>query len=105
MFNLPLAATWELVQTKFRSSFRFARLFSYLGACSARAAAWNQVYPYTARAFHRELVQTVPRCTGNSIALRFRAGHCVQAQPAAGHCVQAQPAAGRACGLSLPPGA
>ena len=108
MFNLPLAATWELVQTKFRSSFRFARLFSYLGACSARAAAWNQVYPYTARAFHRELaqtksrssfrfaarrskrssknvslacfliwelvlwelVQTVPRCTGNSIALR-----------------------------------
>ena len=92
MFNLPLAATWELVQTKSRSSFRFARLFSYLGACSARAAAWNQVYPYTARAFHRELVQTVPRCTGNSIALRFRAGHCVQAQPAAG----------RACRLSLP---
>ena len=29
------------------------------------------MYPYTTRAFHRELAQTVPRCTGNSIALRL----------------------------------
>ena len=72
----------ELVQTKSRSSFRFA----------ARRSKRSNKNVSLVRFLTWELVQTVPRCTGNSIALRFRAGHCVQAQPAAG----------RACRFSLP---
>ena len=62
----------EHVQTKSRSSFRFA----------ARRSKRSNKNVSLARFLTWELVQTVPRCTGNSIALRFRAGHCVQAQPA-----------------------
>ena len=62
----------ELAQTKSRSSFRFA----------ARRSKRSNKNVSLARFLTWELVQTVPRCTGNSIALRFRAGHCVQAQPA-----------------------
>ena len=69
MFNLPLAATWELVQTKFRSSFRFARPLSYLGACSARAAQVIQSLFVSARAIACRL--SLPRVHRYPIALRF----------------------------------
>ena len=80
----------ELVQTVPRCAGDSIALRFRAGHCvqaqpALRSPGWVEIIsaqPALRPDISRELVQTVPRCAGDSIALRFRAGHCVQAQPA-----------------------